>query len=86
MQHTFFDMLSEQNEKGTTIFFSTHVLSEVEKLCQRVAFISEGKLLRVCDVDSIPRQGRTHRVCPLPTAWGLYGQIPAAKPRSRCRI
>ncbi|MFW5438338.1 ABC transporter ATP-binding protein [Paenibacillus apiarius] len=54
MQHTFFDMLSEQNEQGATIFFSTHVLSEVEKLCQRVAFIREGKLLRVCDVDSIP--------------------------------
>lgn len=60
MQHTFFDMLSEQNEKGTTIFFSTHVLSEVEKLCQRVAFISGGKLLCVCDIDSIP--GKDERI------------------------
>ncbi|MGG4194855.1 ABC transporter ATP-binding protein [Paenibacillus jamilae] len=58
MQHTFFQILMEQHERGATIFFSTHILSEVEKLCSRVAFIREGRLLRVSDVDGIPGKDR----------------------------
>ncbi|WCR25101.1 ABC transporter ATP-binding protein [Paenibacillus thiaminolyticus] len=60
MQHTFFDMLREHNERGATIFFSTHVLSEVEKLCSRVAFIRDGRLFRVSEVERIP--GKDERV------------------------
>lgn len=53
IQHEFFHLLSELNSAGMTIFFSTHVLSEVEKFCDRVAFIREGRLLRVSRVDEI---------------------------------
>ncbi|MEW9105899.1 ABC transporter ATP-binding protein [Paenibacillus sp.] len=60
MQHTFFQILKEYHDRGATIFFSTHILSEVEKLCSRVAFIREGKLLRVCEVDAIP--GKDQRI------------------------
>ena len=47
MQQRFFDLLREENKKGTTILFSSHILSEVEKLCHRVAIIKEGKLIKL---------------------------------------
>jgi len=53
IQNRFFDILKEENEKGTTIFFSSHVLSEVEKLCHKVAIIKEGKIIDEDDIDSL---------------------------------
>lgn len=47
MQQTFFDLLREENKRGATILFSSHVLSEVQKLCDRVAIIKGGKLVAV---------------------------------------
>jgi len=47
MQQKFFDLLKEENKKGVTIFFSSHVLSEVQKLCERVAIIKEGKIIKI---------------------------------------
>ncbi|WP_274364443.1 ABC transporter ATP-binding protein [Paenibacillus thermotolerans] len=60
VQQAFFELIREQNNNGTTVFFSTHVLSEVEKLCSRVAFIKEGVIRQVSEVDDIPgrRQAR----------------------------
>jgi ABC-2 type transport system ATP-binding protein len=53
MQKRFFTRLQEENKKGTTIFFSSHVLSEVQKLCHRVAIIKEGRLLKVEDMETL---------------------------------
>lgn len=47
MQETFFDILKEEKQKGTTILYSTHILSEVSKICDRVGMIKEGHLLKV---------------------------------------
>jgi ABC-2 type transport system ATP-binding protein len=47
MQQKFFDLLKEENKQGVTILFSSHVLSEVQKLCERVAIIKEGKLIKI---------------------------------------
>lgn len=47
MQQKFFELLKEENKKGATIFFSSHILSEVQKMCSRVAFIKEGKLIKL---------------------------------------
>ena len=47
MQNRFFDVLKDENSKGVTIFFSSHILSEVQKMCDRVAIIREGRILRV---------------------------------------
>jgi ABC-2 type transport system ATP-binding protein len=44
VQQTFMDMVRERANDGTTIFMSSHVLSEVEKVCNRVAIIKEGKI------------------------------------------
>jgi ABC-2 type transport system ATP-binding protein len=60
IQHEFFELLSELNSKGMTIFFSTHVLTEVEKLCDRVAIIRDGSLIRTSRVDEVA--GRNRRV------------------------
>ncbi|MCY6372021.1 ABC transporter ATP-binding protein [Clostridium ganghwense] len=53
MQNIFFDLLREENKKGTTIFFSSHILSEVQKLCHKVAIIREGKILKVETIDNL---------------------------------
>ncbi len=53
MQQTFFDILEEENKKGMTIFFSSHVLSEVQRMCERVAIIKEGKLIAVNNVQEM---------------------------------
>lgn len=47
MQQRFFELLEEENKKGATIFFSSHILSEVQKMCSRVAFIKEGKIIKL---------------------------------------
>ena len=47
MQQKFFDLLLEENKKGSTILLSSHVLSEVQRLCSRVAIIKEGKIIKL---------------------------------------
>lgn len=46
MQQKFFELLANENKKGATVFFSSHILSEVQKMCSRVAFIKEGKIIK----------------------------------------
>ncbi len=50
MQHRFFELLKELQKEGTTIFLSSHILSEVEKFCHRVAIIKEGRVVDEADV------------------------------------
>lgn len=47
MQQKFFDLLKQENKKGTTVLFSSHILSEVQKLCSRVAIIKEGRIIKL---------------------------------------
>lgn len=47
MQNTFFHLIEEENKKGATIFFSSHILSEVQKMCDRVGFIKNGRMLQL---------------------------------------
>ncbi|GHH98029.1 ABC transporter ATP-binding protein [Neobacillus kokaensis] len=53
MQQKFFELLKEENKKGTTILFSSHILSEVQKLCDRVAIIKEGELVNVEKISTL---------------------------------
>lgn len=55
MQQTFFEILSEENEKGATILFSSHILSEVQKMCHRIAILKEGKVIRLENIDEMRR-------------------------------
>lgn len=47
MQEEFYQALLEQRERGRSIFFSSHVLSEVERICDRCAIIRKGNLVEV---------------------------------------
>ncbi len=45
VQELLFDYLREQADNGVTVFFSSHTLSEVERLCDHVAILRQGKLV-----------------------------------------
>jgi ABC-type multidrug transport system ATPase subunit len=47
------DIILEKNSKGTTVFFSSHLLFEVQELCNRVAILNKGKLIIEDTVDKI---------------------------------
>jgi len=53
MQQKFFELLEIENKKGATILFSSHILSEVQKLCNRVAIIKEGKMVTVEKISTL---------------------------------
>lgn len=57
VQQTFNQILREENERGTTIFLSSHVLSEVQKLCDRVAILREGKLIGLQSMKELRENG-----------------------------
>ena len=57
MQKEFYEILKERNEKGATVFLSSHVLSEVGKYCKRAAIISGGRLLASDTVDNLAHTG-----------------------------
>ena len=52
MQEKFYEILREEKSKGTTIFFSSHILSEVKRICDKVAIIKEGKIIKIEDMKS----------------------------------
>jgi ABC-2 type transport system ATP-binding protein len=56
MQAKFFELLRVENQKGMTIFFSSHILNEVQMLCKRVAIIKEGKIIQLEDIENLRRK------------------------------
>lgn len=55
MQRKFFDLVRAENTRGVTVFFSSHILGEVQRLCTRVAIIREGKIVEVSDIRSLQK-------------------------------
>jgi ABC-2 type transport system ATP-binding protein len=53
IQQRFFELLKEENQKGTAVLFSSHVLSEVRKLCDRVAILREGRVVDMAAVGAL---------------------------------
>ena len=47
------DIIREENERGTTIFFSSHIMEQVEAVCDRVAIINRGRLVAVDSIDGL---------------------------------
>ena len=55
MQHEFFEIIRERNQKGTTVFLSSHILSEVQHNCSRAAIIREGRMIACDSVDTLAK-------------------------------
>lgn len=53
MRDIFIDLLKEEQEKGKTIFMSSHIFQEVEEICDRVAVIQKGKIIEIVDIKKI---------------------------------
>ena len=56
IQSRFFELLHEENRRGTTVFFSSHTLSEVQAFCKTVAIVREGKIVKVEDIATLRKK------------------------------
>ena len=55
MQQNFFNLIREENQAGATVFFSSHILGEVQRLCNRVAIIKEGRVIKLQDIKTLQK-------------------------------
>ncbi|KXA88693.1 ABC transporter [candidate division MSBL1 archaeon SCGC-AAA259B11] len=63
MQQKLYEFLREEKQKGRTLFFSSHILSEVDKICDRVGIIREGRLVALEGIESLKnKRGKIVRV------------------------
>ena len=53
MQRTFFDLIQQENKRGATVLFSSHILGEVQRICDRVAIIKEGRIVDLRSIDEM---------------------------------
>jgi ABC-2 type transport system ATP-binding protein len=53
MQRKTFQLIQEENQRGVTVFFSSHILSEVQRMCNRVAIIKEGRIIEIADIRTL---------------------------------
>ena len=53
MQRKFFDLIREENARGVTVFFSSHILGEVQRLCTRVGIIREGRIVEISNIRAL---------------------------------
>ncbi len=75
------DVLLQLRERGTTVFLNSHLLSEVERVCDRVAILDRGKILRVGGVEELTRQGNRYRIAvegDAAKALAALGDLPGA--------
>ena len=56
MQQRFYDLLQEEKRKGTTVFLSSHLIHEIEKVCDRVGIVRTGYLVDLEDVANLKRK------------------------------
>jgi ABC-2 type transport system ATP-binding protein len=78
IQQTFFELVREARAEGRTIFLSSHIIDEVDRTCDRVAIIREGRLVQVDRIESV-RQLAFHHVELLfaqPVAVELFSGLP----------
>lgn len=75
MQKEFYDLVLESNKKGSTIFLSSHILSEIQHYCNNAAIVREGKLIAVNSVEQLAktnaRRVKIYGITALPTFDGM---------------
>ena len=60
MQNIFHNILLDEKKKGTTILYSSHILSEVASICDRVGFIKDGVIIKEDSIDNIKSENLTY--------------------------
>lgn len=60
MQNVFYELLLEEKKRGTTILYSTHILSEVSRICDRIGFIKNGVIIKEDDVTNLNDNNYTY--------------------------
>ncbi len=78
MQHAFYELVRGERARGRTVFMSSHVLSEVERVCDRVAIIRGGTIAVVEDVETLTRK----RVKKVQVTFAATGASSEATPRA----
>ena len=81
MQQEFYRMVEEVRAEGRTVFLSSHVLPEVEKVCDRVAIIRKGSLVTIEDVNVLKERAlhelEFHFAAPVPE--GQFRDLPGVR-------
>jgi len=92
MQRAFYEILDELRAAGRTVFLSSHVLPEVERVCDRVAIVRRGRLVALEEIEALlARRRRSVEMRfsgPLPALAGVPGvsDVGVADGRLRCRL
>ena len=60
MQNVFYELLAEEKARGNTILYSTHILSEVSKICDRIGIIKDGNLIKTETVTDLLNHNLTY--------------------------
>ena len=60
LQNIFYELLKEQKNKGTTILYSTHILNEVSKICDRIVFVKDGVIIKESSIEEINKNNITY--------------------------
>ena len=82
MQESFYKLLVDVKQRGRTVFMSSHVLSEVERVCDRIALVRKGELVLLSNVEELRKlAARQVRVLfsedvPGPRSWNLKVEGP----------
>lgn len=81
MQVTFLDLLAQEQARGVTIFLSSHLLTEVERIAGRVAIIREGRLVAVETVEALKARRERHMDLTLrvPVALERFATLPGVR-------
>ncbi|MGN6564793.1 MAG: ATP-binding cassette domain-containing protein [Thermomicrobiales bacterium] len=80
-QQTFYELVAEAHDGGTTVFLSSHILPEVEHICERVGIIREGQLVTVDHVSALKdlRQHIVELTFPAPVAPDVFAILPGVR-------
>jgi ABC-2 type transport system ATP-binding protein len=70
-------LIQNLNQKGTAIFITTHYIEEAERLCNRIAFIVAGKIVRIGEIDELMREVQQENVVQLAFAEGVTNLKPS---------
>jgi ABC-2 type transport system ATP-binding protein len=86
MQQAFYEIVADLRERGATVFLSSHVISEVERVCDRVAMLRSGRLVTVGSVVELRQAERRRVIADFSAdvdaaALAHFGEVTAVLPR-----